>query len=307
MATQPPRVVRAVVAAALALAGVNATGGNWSRPMEIAVLASGEAVVFLADGRLVAFDTREEQPRWREVYRVGDLSLQAADVEMAVLNGEPTAVAVLSRTARQSFLLRVGLNSGASSLVPTLMGIGPVGSLALRPGTSELVLTSASDRSLYRMDVADRSPEPKFLFSLPQRMRPGVVAMRAARPEILLSDVDSDVLYLARYPDGARTRLRVVDGLIRSIALDPSDRFAYVAEGRHGSVWRIDLANASAGPREVLRRGTVLVSGEARSIVRDPVDLAVGGDGRLWIVDEAGAALFVLKPDGGTLRKVFQW
>jgi hypothetical protein len=291
------RAGRLAVVAAACLAPLDAAGWSWARPRQVAALPSGEAVVMLADGRLVMFDTRAPRPQWSEVHRLRDLSLQPVDVELTLVNGKPTAFILLYRDAMQSFLWRVGLKGGASDLCPALpLGRGPAVGLAIRPGSTEAIITSLSDRSVYRLDLADSRPEPRFLFS-PVGMRPGVIAWRSSHPEIVLGDGDSDTLYLARFPDGAQSPLHKVDGLIRSVVLDPSGHFAYVAEGRHGAVWRIDLDNAAVSPKEMVPHG----------IVRDAVDLAVDGSGRVWIVDGLGDALFVLDPIGGPPRRVFQW
>jgi hypothetical protein len=275
-----------------------AAGGSWARPTEVAILPSGEGVVMVADGRLVAFDTRAPRPAWRQIYRINDLSLRPVAVELALVEGEATALVLLYRDARQSYLARVGLQSGPRPPVQALpVGRGPAGGLAVRPGATDALLLSVSDRGVYKLDAGVDSPQPEFQFSLPARMRPGGIAWRRQRPEIVITDLDSPSLHLARWPDGQHSTVRGVAGLIRSVALDPSGRYAYLAEARRGVVWRVDLTDSGASPREVVPRGSI----------RELSDLAVGGDGRVWIVDEAGAALFVVDAGGGALRRVFQW
>jgi hypothetical protein len=280
-------------AAALLTAGrTPARAGSDVRPIEVSVLPSGEGALLLDDGQILVFDTRARQPHWSRLYRLDDATLHPADLELAVLNGEPTAVVVLSRDPAHSFLLRVGLRRRAPQLQPLLAGRGPVGDIAFRPGSSEALFTSMSDRSIYGIEASDPVPEPRLVSRWTER-RPGLLGVRSVPPELLVADVDTDTLFLGPLSGLPGAQLCRVNGLMRAIALDRDGRTAYVTEGRHGRVWRVRLPQGAVS--EV----------NSSSRIRDASDIAVDDLGRLWILDDATAKVFVLEPGSDLPRQVF--
>jgi hypothetical protein len=162
-----------------------------------------------------------------------------------------------------------------------------------------LAVDSETGPRLQVADLNERTPRPRKFLDLPGSRAPTDLCFDASHRRLFAALGASGELWETEVAqDPPRSRLIDHDfGWPMALAYAPTDQRLYVADAKARKIWALDC-------RELCREPVVFLESDA---LQNPVTLAVGLDGTVWLGDLTGQTLMAIAPDGsieGTIRSL---
>jgi DNA-binding beta-propeller fold protein YncE len=264
------------------------------RPGPLATASSGEVIILNLDRELLRLRFSTEVT---SLWRVRPIE-EAVDMTVARLDGAESIFVTMSSRFLANFprLVRFSLSgepNGEWKLPPwkgsfSGVAIDPVGHLAY--------VTNSETSEIYRLDLRRVGSSPVRLFRIRFAAALGAVVFDAKRQRLLVADSVEGVIYAVQIDGGKVSELVRGTGEPLALALDSSTDRLFIADSINERILVMGLGGKTT-EAEVF---------SAFKEIEEPLGLAVGAEGTLWVGDHGAATVFLLSSEG-KLLETFRW
>jgi hypothetical protein len=192
-----------------------------------------------------------------------------------------------------TYLLELDLNGGIRTEWHLPHSLGLLAGVLISPKGSAAYLSRPTRAEIYRLELDSRRTSPSNvglsqIAAIPRSTTLGALAADAKRDRILAADPIEGVVYFVPASGGTAVKLLGGVGEPSALAIDSATDRLFVSDRAGRKILVVDLgrepvaATVFAAPKEM----------------REPVGLAIGSGGVLWVLNKKPGAVFLFAKDG---------
>jgi DNA-binding beta-propeller fold protein YncE len=262
-------------------------------PAAIATLSSGEVLVLDSVQGVVKISERgrSQVVRGFEAFQGADLATAPSD------GGESVFVTLQIRFKSDVPFSRLCRWTVAGKRTGEWLlgnGAGILAGVAVDPRQQIAYCSDVRSKTIYKLNL--NKPGAKFEPISRINGTPGALILDAKRRRLLVADVETGKILAVGIDSGQVDTLLDKGSIVEPVALafDESRDRLYIADAAKRRVW---FGNAAADRLKIEQ----FAKSQGFS---EPVGLAVGRDGTLWVADRGSRLLLLLTPDGASRQKI---
>jgi DNA-binding beta-propeller fold protein YncE len=259
-------------------------------PIALAALPSGNVYVLEGDGRMSVLQPRGTPTQLNEICRIPEGYL-AADLGAGFVGTEEKFFLSGYRQVFEQFSWILQECTERDRHGRTWSGFSPdiYAGVAVDHRRNIVYLTTARTSEIRQIDLGDPTQKsPRFLLRVRGSLSLGALTIDVGRRQLYAADPLGGKIYAI---DLARNQARELVGRVGSphaLSVDETRQRLFIADSAGQRIWQVQT-NETLPQRRAFDFPTAL---------KQPLGLAVGPDGTLWVADFGLRAIFALTPSG---------